>query len=140
MSPTPREALRAMFEKWQRMHDDYSASSREANRAGNIELDAYRDGKAMGIRDCLHDLWLLLASDASPQPHEVEHDRDCPAYNPACECAAYVRADASQSHEKCRACGERYALDGHIEPLYCWECCEEMAAEAGITLPAQPKR
>jgi hypothetical protein len=52
--------LEQLIAKWRETKKAYVEATREANRDGNVELDAYRDGKAMGVSECAHELLVEL--------------------------------------------------------------------------------
>ena len=46
--------------------------SREANHAGNQEMDAYRDGQCMALKDCIYELESLLSALIAEAPSQQE--------------------------------------------------------------------
>lgn len=62
---------------------------------------------------------------------EINERRGLPAtWRPAAADALSAPPQRTEeTPEPCRHCNERFMLDGKTEPLYCWECVEDMTTE-----------
>lgn len=52
--------LDKLVSEWLRRADREKQQQREANKAGRVEMDAYRDGKYMALNECISDLDYLI--------------------------------------------------------------------------------
>ena len=130
---TLRSGLQQALARWLEARERWTMLSREANHAGNVEMDAYRDGKAMGIADCIYDVrYLLLRTAPTLSPERaalVERLEDL---------AERMKVNRHDVHEDC--CDDAQFPVPCASPVCAIEYeAEVLLREAAAALKGEPK-